>query len=152
MDAAERWYKLGTKLGLKEAEIPADRTALWKFRLAHAQARIAARRGKRAEAARYVAEAKTALDSMTDLRKAQEIYYPYLTGYVALYLRDYPAALADLLKANQNDAFIQCLIAQTYEKLGNQEKALEYWRMAGKTRSHNPPGAYALPLARKKLG
>ena len=71
---------MGTKLGLKEAEIPADRRALWKFRLARAQARIAARRGKRAEAARYVAEAKTALDSMTDLRKAQEIYYPYLTG------------------------------------------------------------------------
>ena len=152
VDAAERWYQLGTKLGLKEPEIAADRTALWKYRLAHARARIAARRGKRAESVRYVAEAKTALEAMTDLRKAQEVYFPYLTGYVALYLGDHQAALADFLKANQNDAFIQCLIAQTYEKLGDKEKALEYWRMAGKARSHNPPGAYAIPLARKKLG
>ena len=152
VNAAERWYKLGTALGLKEPEIAADRTALWNFRLAHAQARIAARRGKRAEAVRYVADAKTALESMTDLRKAQEVYFPYLTGYVGLYLGDYKAALADFLKANQNDAFIQCLIAQTYEKLGDKEKALEYWRMAGKAKSHNPPGAYAIPLARRKLG
>ncbi len=152
VNAAERWYKLGTALGLKEPEIAADRTALWNFRLAHAQARIAARRGKRDEAVRYVADAKTALESMTDLRKAQEVYFPYLTGYVALYLGDYKAALADFLKANQNDAFIQCLIAQTYEKLGDKEKALEYWRMAGKAKSHNPPGAYAIPLARRKLG
>ena len=152
LDAAERWYKLGTELGLKEPEISADRTALWKFRLAHAQARLAARRKKRAEASKYVAEAKAALESMTELRKAQDQYFPYLTGYVALYLGDYAQALADFGKANQNDAFIQCLTAETYEKLGNKEKALEYWRMAAKARSHNPPGAYAIPLARKKLG
>lgn len=151
LDTSERWYKKGAELGLKEPEISADRAALWKFRLAHAQARIAARRGKRADAAKYVAEAKTHLEAMTDSRKAQDQYFPYLTGYVALYLGDHKQALADFEKANQNDAFIQCLIAETYEKLGDKEKAMEYWRKAGQAKSHNPPGAYAIPLARKKL-
>lgn len=152
IESAERWYKLGTQLGLKEPGISADRTALWQFRLAHAQGRVAARRGKKSEAAKYVAEAKTALESMTELRKAQDAYFPYLTGYVALHLGDYAQALADLAKANQGDAFIQCLTAQTHEKLGNTEKAMEYWRMAAKSRAHNPVGAYAIPLARKRLG
>jgi len=151
LNAAERWYKLGTRLGLKEPGISADRTALWKFRLAHAQARLAARRSQRAEAAKYVTEAKSALDAMTDLRKAQEQYFPYLEGYVALHLGDHRQALAAFEKANQNDAFIQCLIAQTYEKLGDTAQAREHWQLAAKSRAHNPVGAYAIPLARKKL-
>ena len=52
---------------------------------------------------------------------------------------DYKAALEDLLKANQNDAFIQCMIGQTYEKLGDKEKALEYYRKASTAIAHNPP-------------
>ena len=152
LKAAEHWYAKGAELGLKEPGISADRRALWHFRLAHAQARLAARRGKRAEAAKYVAGAKSALEGMTELRKAQEVFFPYLTGYVALYLGDHQQALEDFQKANQNDAFIQCLMAQTYEKLGDKEKALDYWRMAAKSKAHNPVGAYAIPLARKKLG
>ncbi|MBN9661933.1 MAG: tetratricopeptide repeat protein [Acidobacteria bacterium] len=152
IDAAARLYKLGTELGLKEPEISADRKALWEFRLAHAEARVAARRNKKADAEKAIAAARAALDRMTDLKRQQEAFFPYLTGYVALYLGDYQRALADLQKANQNDAFIQCLIAQTYEKLGDKDKAMEYYRKASGARSHNPPAAYAVPLARKKLG
>jgi len=90
---------------------------LWQFRLAHAKARVAARRGKRQDAAKYVAEAKTALESMAELRKAQEVYFPYLTGYVTLYLGDHAQALAEFQEANQGDAFIQCLTAQRMEYL-----------------------------------
>ena len=60
-------------------------------------------------------------------------------------------ALEDLQKANQNDAFIQCLIGQTYEKSGEKGKAMEFYRKAAATTAHNPPGAYARPFARKKL-
>ncbi|MBY0506622.1 MAG: hypothetical protein K2X03_22065 [Bryobacteraceae bacterium] len=151
LKAAERWYKRGTELGLKEPTISADRRALWNYRLAHAQARLAARRGKRGDAMKAIAAAKASLESMTELRKAQEVFFPYLTGYVALYLGDHAQALEDLKKANQNDAFIQCLIATTYEKLKDNEKAREYWQMAAKSKAHNPVGAYAIPLARKKL-
>lgn len=152
LDAAAKLYKLGTELGLKEPEISADRKALWEYRLAHAEARIAARRSKKTEAEKSIVAAKAALDRMTSLRAQQEAFFPYLTGYVALYLGDYQKALADLQKANQNDAFIQCLIAQTYEKLGDKDKAMEYYKKASGARGHNPPAAYAVPLARKKLG
>ena len=43
------------------------------------------------------------------------------------------------------------MIGQTYEKLGNKEKAMEYYRKAASTTAHNPPAAYARPFATKKL-
>lgn len=151
-DAAERWYKKGTELGLKEPGISADRKALWHYRLAHAQARLAARRGKKAEAEKYIAEAKGHLESMTALKAQQQAFFPYLTGYVALYLGDAKKAVADLLQANQGDPFIQCLLASAYEKLGERDKAMELYKKAAANKGHNPPAAYAIPTARKKLG
>lgn len=151
LDAAEHWYAKGHDLGLKEPGISADRKALWDYRWEHAQARVAARRGNRAEAEKHVAAARAALEKMTGLRQQQERFFPYLTGYVAFYLGDSKTALADLEKAQQ-DGFIQCLIGQAYEKLGDKEKATEYYRKAAAARGHNPPAAYAIPFARKKLG
>ncbi|HYE71855.1 MAG TPA: tetratricopeptide repeat protein [Blastocatellia bacterium] len=151
-NTAEKWYKLGHEVGLKEPNISADRVALWNFRLAHAQARLAARRNQKAAAQKYVAEAKAILDKNPEMAKQQAIFYPYLTGYVAYYTGDYKTALTEFLQANQNDAFIQTLIGQTYEKLGQQDKAMEYYRKASQVTSHNPPAAYARPFTRKKLG
>lgn len=152
LDAAAKWYKTGHDLGLKQPEIPQDRKDLWEFRWEHAQARIAARRGNKAEAQKHVAAAKAILEKDPKMTPDQAPFFPYLTGYVALYTGDYKTALEELQKANQNDAFIQCLIGQTYEKLGDKEKALEYYRKASATTAHNPPGAYARPFTRKKLG
>lgn len=151
MDAAERWYRKGRELGMKEPSISADRKALWDFRLEHALARLAARRGDRAEADRHVRVARAALDRMTDLRKQQEIFFPYLTGYVAFYLGDHKKALEDLLKANQRDPFIQTFTAQVYEKLGDKQKAAEYYSQAAASAGHNPPAAYAHRFAKKAL-
>ena len=86
------------------------------------------------------------------MAKAQAVFYPYLAGYVAFYSGDYKKALEELQRANQNDPFIQCLMAQTYEKLGQAEKATELYEKASATTAHNPPAAYARPFARKKLG
>jgi len=49
LDAAYHWYQVGHDAGLKEPDIKAAREDLWEFRWEHAQARIAARRGNRAE-------------------------------------------------------------------------------------------------------
>ena len=49
------------------------------------------------------------------------------------------------------DPFIQSMIAQTYEKLGDKDKATEFYRKASTAIAHNPPAAYAVPLAKKKL-
>lgn len=152
IDTAEKWYRTGREVGLKETDIKPERVALWNFRWEHAQARIAARRGRKDVAAKHVAAAKALLDQNAEMAKEQTIFYPYLVGYVAFHTGDYATALAELQKANQDDAFIQTLIGQTYEKLGQSEKATEYYRKAAQTTSHNPPAAYARPFARKKLG
>jgi tetratricopeptide (TPR) repeat protein len=151
LDAAAQWYKKGHDLGLKEPDAPADRKLLWDYRWVHAEARIAARRGNKADAAKFVAAARADLDKMTDLKAQQEAFFPYLTGYVALYLGDNQKALADLQKANQNDPFIQCLLGMTYEKLGQKDQAAESYKKAFATTAHNPPAAFAKPFATKKL-
>src|SRR5208337_1152745 len=149
LDAAYKWYKTGHDTGLQEPDIKPARQDLWNFRWEHAQARIAARRGDQAEAQKHVAAAKAILDKGTIPEQAQ--FFPYLKGYVAFYAADYKTALEELSKANQNDPFIQCMIGQTYEKLGDKEKALDYYRKASQAVSHNPPAAYAVPFAKKKL-
>jgi tetratricopeptide (TPR) repeat protein len=149
LEAAYDWYKTGYEAGLKEPDIKPARKDLWEFRWEHAQARIAARRGNQAEAEKHVAAAKTILDKGTNLE--QQPFFPYLEGYVAFYAADYKVALQDFLKANQNDGFIQCMMGQTYEKLGDKEKALEYYRKASTVIAHNPAAAYAVPFSKKKL-
>jgi tetratricopeptide (TPR) repeat protein len=149
LDAAEKWYKIGHDTGMKEPDINAARQDLWNFRWEHAQARIAARRGEQSEAQKHVATAKAILDKGTIPEQA--VFFPYLKGYVAFYAGDYKAALDELSKANQNDPFIQCMMGQTYEKLGEKDKAMEYYRKASTASSHNPTAAYAVPFARKKL-
>lgn len=151
LNTAEHWYRIGHDVGLKQPDIPADRVSLWNYRWEHAQARLAARRGNKAEAQRHVDAAKAVLDKDPTMAQAQAAFFPYLTGYVAFYLGDYKTALADLAKANQNDPFIQCLMGQAYEKAGDKDKAMEYYRKAAATTAHNPPAAYARPFASKKL-
>ncbi len=148
-DAAYKWYKIGYETGQKEPEIKPARRDLWNFRWEHAQARIAARRGDMAEAQKHVAAAKTILDKGTNPEQAP--FFPYLQGYVAFYAGNFKAALEELNKANQNDPFIQCLIGQTYEKLGDKDRAMEYYRKASTAISHNPAAAYAVPFSKKKL-
>ena len=149
LDAAFKWYQTGHESGLREPGIKPDRVDLWEFRWEHAQARIAARRGNKAEAEKHVAAAKAILDKGTNPPQMQ--FFPYLVGYVAFYGKEYKAALEELQKANPNDPFIQCLIALTYEKLGDKEKAQEFYRKAAAATSHNPPAAYAQPFSKKKL-
>jgi tetratricopeptide (TPR) repeat protein len=149
LDAAHKWYQSGHDTGLEEPDIKPARADLWNFRWEHAQARIAARRGNQEEAQKHVAAAKAILDKGSNPEQAP--FFPYLKGYVAYYAGDYKAALEELLKANQNDPFIQCLTAQTYEKLGDKDKALEFYRKASTVTAHNPPAAYAVPFSKKKL-
>jgi tetratricopeptide (TPR) repeat protein len=150
LDAAERWYRRGYEAGPQEPNISPARRDLWEFRWEHAQARLAARRGDAAAARRHVEAAKAIFDKGTNPDQAP--FVPYLVGYVAFYTGDYKTALAELQKGNQNDPFILALIAQTYEKLGDQAQATEYYRRALRSNAHNPTGAYARPLARQRLG
>ncbi len=148
---ARELYEGGTKAGLTEANISAERVALWNFRLAHARGRLAAREGKKEEAWRHVAEAKKLLESNADMAKQQAAFFPYLEGYVALYTGDAKRAAEQLKIANQNDPFLQILLGMAHEKLGEKDAARALYQKAATTAGHNPPAAYARYFTRKKL-
>ena len=157
LETAATWYRKGAELGLKEPGNETHPKSLWNFRLEHALARIAARQGNKAEAQKHVAAAKAQLDGDAKMAGQQARFFPYLTGYVALYTGDSKMALDELQKAvamqgNAGDPFLQCLLGMTYEKLGEKEKAMECYTKASATTAHNPPAAFAKPFTRKKLG
>jgi tetratricopeptide (TPR) repeat protein len=158
LDRAERMYRRGSDLGNKEPEPRTHPASLWDYRLHHALARIAARRGKKAEAEAQVAGARRALDADSAMALQQERFFPYLTGYVALYTGDLPRAEAELTRAlaieqNQNDPFMHALLGMTYEKQGREAEAkAAYEKSYASATSHNPPAAFSRPFARKKLG
>ncbi len=155
---ADKYYRLGSELGNKEPTPRTHPKSLWDFRLEHALARLAARRGDKGTAAQHVTTARKALDSDSAMAAQQERFFPYLTGYVALYTGDLATAEADLNKAlgmrgNERDPFMQALLAMTHEKMGHTDAAKPLWQKAyDLATAHNPPAAYARPLARKKLG
>ena len=102
--------------------------------------------------------ARAALDSDPEMAQQQERFFPYLQGYVALYLGD--ARRADEIfrsmlemRGNQNDPFMNTLLAMATEKLGRQDEAMELYRKAyDLARAHNPPAAYVRREVGRKLG
>lgn len=157
-DIAEEFYRRGTDYGLREPEPRTHPKSLWAFRLTHALARLAARRGNAAEAKKYVTEARRILDSDKTMAEPQERFFPYLEGYVALYTNDATGALSHLgaavaIQANASDPFMHALLGMAHEKLGHAEQAkAEYTKAYELSTAHNPPAAFTRPFAAKKLG
>jgi tetratricopeptide (TPR) repeat protein len=149
IDGAAKWYKTGYDTAMRKADLKDTDKNLWAFRWAHAQARIAARRGQRDEAQKQVAAAKAALEKANNPDQAQ--FFPYLTGYVAFYSGDYKTAIMELEKASREDPFILMLLAQSYEKGGDAVRAKEYYGKVMAINGHGPTNAFARPVARKKL-
>jgi tetratricopeptide (TPR) repeat protein len=147
--SAYTWYHTGHETALRIPNITPEAKDLWDFRWEHAQARIAARRGEQALALQHVTAAKAILDRGTN--PGQLPFFPYLTGYVALYTGDYSSAITDLAQADRHDPFVLSLIAQTYEKTGDKSEAIRYYQQVLNQSPHNPPNAFARPLARQKL-
>ena len=158
LDVAERWYRRGYELGTKEPAPLKHPRSLWEYRLAHALARIAARRGDSTQARQQIAAARRALDGDTAMAAQQERYFPYLVGYVAFYANDLATAEAQFTQAigtkgNERDAFQHCLLAMTLEQLGRQAEAKAmYQRAYDLATGHNPPAAFVRRFARAKLG
>jgi len=146
---AYKWYQSGYETAQHKPDLTDADKNLWLFRWEHAQARIAARRGKTGEAVQHVAAAKAALDKANNPDQAR--FFPYLTGYVAFYVGDYKTAIADLQKADQRDPLILALLGESYEKSGAAVQAMDYYRKVLASNAHNPTNAWARPLAKKKL-
>lgn len=156
LDEAERYYRRGTELGDMEPEPRTHPKSLWAFRLEHALARLAARRGNAAEAQRHIAAARAALDSDPTMAQAQAQYFPYLVGYVALFTNDLATAEREFLKTTAtmpNDPFQVVLLGMTYEKMGQSDKAMALYEKAyAASTGSNPPNVYARTFTKKKLG
>lgn len=158
IDTAERMYRRGTELGNKEPGPRTHPASLWDYRLHHALARIAARRGNGDEAQWHVGAARRALDADTAMARQQERFFPYLEGYVALYTSHFDTAERALTQAismrgNDRDPFMHALLGMTYEKMNQPAKARELYQMAyDLATGHNPPAVFTRPFARKKLG
>jgi tetratricopeptide (TPR) repeat protein len=148
--AASKWYQSGYDTAMRTPNLSDADRDLWTFRLQNAKARIAAREGKHSEVAAEEAAAKATLDKgkIPD----QQRFYPYLVGYVAFYAGDYKTAIDQLQKADQKDPFILVLLAQAYEKSGDQSEATKYYKQVMTINSHTPTNAFARPLAKKHLG
>jgi tetratricopeptide (TPR) repeat protein len=149
-DNAFQWYQSGHLTALRPSNLTPAEKDLWEFRWESALARIRVRElGRGAEAPEHVAAAKAILDKGDNPDQAR--FYPYLSGYVALYLRDYKTAIVELQKGDQHDPFVLSLLAQAYEKSGDKAQALDYYRKVLTINTHNPTNAFARPLAKEKV-
>lgn len=148
-DNAYKWYKMGYNTATKKTDLTDADKHLWRFRWESAQARIAARRGNADDAKQHMAAAKTALDEAKNPEQMK--FYPYLTGYVALYTGDPKIAIEELQKADQHDPMVLALLGEAYEKSAYAPLAKPCYQKVLEINSHNPANAYARPLAKKKL-
>lgn len=149
VDQAETWYRTGHDMAGREADRPAAQIDLADMRWAHAQARIAARRGLEKDARRQEAIVERLLDKGGN--EDQRIQDAYLRGYVEFYLGHYSAAVAELQKADQQDPFILLLLAEANERLGQPDRAREDYRKVLASTSHALNSAFARPVARRKI-
>lgn len=149
LDNAFQWYQTGRLTALRKSDMSAAQKDLWEFRWQSAQAKIAARRDQRPWAMERLEAAKGVLDKGDNPDQLR--FYPYISGYVEFYGGAYKNALAELMKGDQHDPAVLGLLAQTYEKSGDQAKALEFYAQVMAINGHNPANAFARPLAREKL-
>ena len=144
-----KWYQTAYEMARRQPDLPGAELDLSALRWAHAQARAAARRGNARVAREQSAIVKSLLDK--DTNPDQQAQYPYLVGYVDFYLKDYSGAIAELQKADQGDPLVLMLLAQAYEKIGDNPKALECRQRVLASTAHNTNNAFARPMAKKKL-
>jgi len=149
LDQAETWYRTGHDMAGRETGRPAAQIDLADMRWAHAQARIAARRGREKDARQQEAMVKRLLDKGGN--EDQRIQYAYLRGYVEFYVGHYSAAVTELQKADQQDPFILFLLAEAHEKLSQPDRARAYYLKVLASTSHAVNSAFARPVARRKI-
>ena len=149
LQKAEQWYTTGFETSRKIPELRATQAALWEMRKHNALGRIEARRGNRAAANEHAAAVKGLLD--TPGLENQRVFYPYLVGYIAFFMKQYQQAADELLRGDQSDPFVLGLIAQSYEKLGDRAKAGEYYRKVLALPVHSINAAFSRPRARAFL-
>lgn len=149
IDRGEEWYRRGYETAATVGDRSEAQVDLAELRWAHAQGRIAARRGLADEARAHVSTVDTLVEKGTNTD--QEVQLAYLRGYVALYLNDPAAAVEALQAADQTDPFILLLLARASEQAGEAAAATDYYTRVLASTSHAVNNAFARPVARAWL-
>ena len=147
---ARRWYQTGYESARRQADATTDQLAIWEFRWLHAQARISARAGQADDARQQVAAARALLDRTPALKDETESWH-YLAGYVDLYAKNFTKAIELLQSADQDDPFVQSLLARAYEGAGDTARARETWALVLESNGHSLQNAFARPIAIQKV-
>lgn len=147
---AEKWYRTGYESPNKMPGRTPAQTDLTEMRWHHAQARIAARR-KQFDIARKHVEEVRAIVERARIDASQRANHPHAAGYVAFYQGNPDLAIAELLKADQDDPFILSLLAQAYEQKQDQARARELYVKIMAQSTHSLQMAFARPLAGRRL-
>jgi tetratricopeptide (TPR) repeat protein len=149
LDNAFKWYQTGHETSRRQGDMTPAQIDLSELRWSHAQARIAARRGDAAGARAHAANVKALIDKGGN--DDQRPQYPYLIGYVDLFLKDYPGAIASLKQAAQDDPFVLFLLARAYEQSGNAAAALATYKLVVASNAHSLNNAFARAVAQQKV-
>jgi tetratricopeptide (TPR) repeat protein len=147
---AEKWYRTGYEIAMKNEKRTPEQTDLTEMRWHHAQARVAARRKQFDVARKHVDEVR-AIVARGRLDEAQKTQYAHVAGYVAFYEGAYDKAIAELSQADQQDPFILSLLAQAHERKQGAAKARELYTRILELPAHSLQAAFARPLAARRL-
>jgi tetratricopeptide (TPR) repeat protein len=148
-DSAEHWYRVGHDVARQASDLAPWQLDLADLRWAHAQARIAIRRGLAEEARDHAAVAKRLIAKGGN--DDQKVQYAYLLGYISFYRGNYKDAAAALATADQKDPAVLLLRAEAAEKLSEAEEATKYYRQVVESSAHSLTSAFARPEAQRKL-
>jgi tetratricopeptide (TPR) repeat protein len=148
-DDAERWYRTGYAWASKVTDRSEADVHLDEMRWAHAQGRIATRRGDTAEADRQLLSVTEFLSRGGN--DGEQVQQSYLKGYVAFYRGDFGTAVAELSQADHHDPFILFLLAEAYGKVGQADRAREYYSKVMAATSHGITAALVRGTARARL-
>ncbi len=111
---------------LEDSQLTPAQKDLWEFRWQAAQARIAARRGQREQAQQDLAALQGASRQSDNPDQAAVLSLPGgIRCPISRRLQQPPSS--NCKRPTQKDAVVLCLLAQTYEKLGDTAHARDYY-------------------------
>ncbi|MBI3951576.1 MAG: tetratricopeptide repeat protein [Acidobacteria bacterium] len=144
---ANKLYQRGYETAMKS--MPEQEQPVWRARYWHARARILARVGEYNGALAYANKIKSLIESGASPQDHLKEIHHYLVGYIKLLAGEYDAALEELRQGNDEDAFIQVLIAQAYEGKGDKAEAAKWYQKVLEYHGGGASTVLSRPLAEK---
>lgn len=149
LGAAHRAYQQGYEAAM--ATMPEPDKPVWQARYWHARARILARIGEFAPAMAYADKIKSLIEAGANPQAHLKEIHHYLLGYIHLLEGKYDSAIEHLKHANENDAFIQLLLAQAHEGKGDKAEADRWYQKVLAYHGGGVSTVLARPVAEKRM-